>query len=153
MASAQVVVKVKALIKRGWHVTVTRLINLWPSVRNSYPPSSVNDPFHGYSKLQLHGTEESRNRRRSNDGDQTGDPPAQKAAHQPTELRLLFCRNVSHKQQSYSGLQSFKWSFSIKVNVSPGFKPFSYHGLRHPNNLGKLTKDSLFFSAQNYNFE
>ena len=48
---------------------------------NSYPPSSVNAPFYGYSKLQLHGIEESRNRRRSNGGDRTGDPPAQKAAH------------------------------------------------------------------------
>ena len=28
----------------------------------------------------------------------------QKAAHQPTELRLLLCRSASHKQQSYSGL-------------------------------------------------
>ena len=45
------------------------------------PPSSVNAPFYGYSKLQLHETEESRNRRRSNGGDRTGDPPAQKAAH------------------------------------------------------------------------
>ena len=70
-------------------MTVNRLINLRPSVRTSYPPSSVNTPFYGYSKLQLHGTEESRNRRRSNDGDRTGDPPAKKAAHQPTELRLL----------------------------------------------------------------
>ena len=58
-------------------------------MRTTYPPSSVNAPFHGYSKLQLHGTEESRNRRRSNEGDRTGDPPAQKAAHQPSELRLL----------------------------------------------------------------
>ena len=57
----------------GWHVAdTTRLINLWPSVRTSYLPplnSSVNGPFYGYSKLQLHGTEENRNRRRSNDGD------------------------------------------------------------------------------------
>jgi len=57
-----------------------RLINFWPS---------VNAPFYGYSKLQLHGTEKSRNRRRSNNGDRTGDPPAQKATYQPTELRLL----------------------------------------------------------------
>ena len=71
--------------------STTRLKNLWPSVRTSYPPlpSSVNAPFYGYSRLQLHGTEESRNRRRLIDGDQTGDPPARKAAHQPTELRLL----------------------------------------------------------------
>ena len=67
----------------------TRLIKLWLSVRTSYPPSSVNTPFYGYSKLQLHGTEGSRNRRRSNDEDRTGDPRAQKATHQPTELRLL----------------------------------------------------------------
>ena len=45
------------------------------------PPSSVNAPFYWYSKLQLHGTEGSRNRRLSNGGDRTGDPPAQKAAH------------------------------------------------------------------------
>ena len=61
--------------------STTRLINLWPLVRSSHRPSSVNVPFYGYSKLQLHGTEESRNRRRSNDGDRTGDPSAQKAAH------------------------------------------------------------------------
>ena len=48
---------------------------------NSYPPSSVNAPFYGYSKLQLHRIEESRNRRRLNGGDRTGNPPAQKAAH------------------------------------------------------------------------
>ena len=58
-------------------------------VAHVLPPSSVNAPFYGYLKLQLHGTEESRNRRRSNDGDQTGDPPAQEAARKPTELRLL----------------------------------------------------------------
>ena len=69
--------------------SATRVISLSPSVRTTYPPSSVNAPFYGYSKLQLHGTEESRNRRRSNDGERTNDPPAQKAAHQPTELRLL----------------------------------------------------------------
>ena len=27
------------------------LMNLWPSVRTSYAPSSVNAPFYGYSKL------------------------------------------------------------------------------------------------------
>ena len=76
--------------------SATRVISLSPSVHNNYPPSSVNAPFYGYSKLQLHGTEENRNRRRSNEGDRrsnegdrTNDPPAQKAAHQPTELRLL----------------------------------------------------------------
>ena len=37
------------------------------------------------------------------------------------------CRNVSHKQQSFSGLQSPRWPFPIKVCYSrPGFKPFSY---------------------------
>ena len=36
--------------------STTRLINLWPLVRTCYPSSSVNAPFHGYSKLQLHGT-------------------------------------------------------------------------------------------------
>ena len=61
-------------------------------MRTSYPPSSVNAPCYCYSKLQLHGTEESRNRRRSSDGDRAGDPPAQKAAHQPTELGLLLRR-------------------------------------------------------------
>ena len=50
-----------------------------------YPPSSVDAPFYEYSKL--HGTEESRNRRRSNDGNRTGDSPAQKAVYLPTELR------------------------------------------------------------------
>ena len=55
----------------------------------SYPPSSVNAPFYGYSKLELHRTEESRNRRRSNDRDRTGHPPAQKAVHKPTVLGLL----------------------------------------------------------------
>ena len=40
----------------------TRLINLLPSVHTCYPPSSINATFHGYSKLELHGTEESRNR-------------------------------------------------------------------------------------------
>ena len=69
--------------------SATRLLNLWPSVRTTYPPSSIHSPFYGYSKLQLHGTEESRNRRRSNDGDRTIDPPAENDAHQPTELRLL----------------------------------------------------------------
>ena len=34
-------------------------------------------------------TEESRNRRRANDGDRTGDPPDQKAAQQTSEIRLL----------------------------------------------------------------
>ena len=58
-------------------------------MRISYPPPSVSAPFYRYSKLQLHGTEESQNRRRLNDGDQTYDPIAQKAARQPTELRLL----------------------------------------------------------------
>ena len=71
------------------HDSTTRLINLWPTVRTSYPPSSINAPFYGYSKLQLHGTKKSQNRCRLNDRDRTGDPPAQKAVHQPTELRLL----------------------------------------------------------------
>ena len=33
--------------------STTRLINLWPSMRTSYPPSTVNALFYGYSKLQL----------------------------------------------------------------------------------------------------
>ena len=44
------------------------------------------------------------------------------------------CWNVSRQQQSFSGHQSPRWSFSIKVTcwsilcyVTPGFKPFSYH--------------------------
>ena len=61
--------------------STTRLINLWPLVCTSYPPSSVNALFYKYSKLQLHRTEEIQNRRRSNDRDRTGDPPAQKAVH------------------------------------------------------------------------
>ena len=81
--------KGKGLYFRVARGSTTRLINLWPSMRTSYPPSSVNAPFDGYSKLWLHGTEESRDRRRSNDGDRTDHPPVQKAAHQPTELRLL----------------------------------------------------------------
>ena len=43
------------------------LINLWLSVRTFYPFSSINTPFYGYSKLQLHRSEESQNRRRLND--------------------------------------------------------------------------------------
>ena len=61
--------------------STTRLINLWPSVRTFHPTSSVNAPFYGYSKLQLHGTEERRNICRSNAGDRTSDPSAQKTAH------------------------------------------------------------------------
>ena len=44
-------------------------------------PSSLNVLFYRYSELQLHGTEESRNKHRSNDGDRTGEPQARKAAH------------------------------------------------------------------------
>ena len=39
--------------------STTTLTNLWPSVHTSYPPSSINAPFWGYSKLQVHRTEES----------------------------------------------------------------------------------------------
>ena len=45
---------------------------------------NINDKGKGKAE-----TEESRNRRRSKDSDRTGDPPAQNAVHQPTELRLL----------------------------------------------------------------
>ena len=80
-------VDIVSLVKKGPYFmkvdsdSTTRLINLWPSVRTFHPTSSVNAPFYGYSKLQLHGTEESRNICRSNDGDRTGDPSAQKVAH------------------------------------------------------------------------
>ena len=65
-------------------------------------PSSVNALFHGHSKLQLHGKEKSRNRRQSNDGDRTGDPPAQKAARQPTELRLLLIEVLNRMSEKFS---------------------------------------------------
>ena len=76
----------------------TRLINLWPSVRTSHPPSSVNALFYGYLKLELHGTEESQNRHRSNDDNPTGELPAQKAMHQPTEL-LYVCKSWSIRME------------------------------------------------------
>jgi len=34
------------------------------------------------------------------------------------------CRNVSHEQQSFSGLQSPRWSFSIKVTLLLGSNHF-----------------------------
>ena len=74
-------VKVKVLIfTRVARDSTTRLINLCPSVRISYPPPSVSAPFYGYSKLQLHRTEESQNRRRLNDRDRTYNLLVQKAA-------------------------------------------------------------------------
>ena len=81
-------VDIVSLVKKGPYFmkvdgdSTTRLINLWPSVRTFYPTSFVNAPFYRrYSKLPLHGTEESRNKCRSNDEDRTGDPSAQEAAH------------------------------------------------------------------------
>ena len=65
-----------------------RLLSMEADGAPSTPRASVSAPFYGYSKLWLHGSEESRSRRwshwRSNRG-----PLAQKAAHQPTEPRLL----------------------------------------------------------------
>ena len=62
--SLNVIIIISLYLTRVKRNSTTKLINLWPSVRTSYPPSSVNASF----PLQLHGTEESRNRRRSNDG-------------------------------------------------------------------------------------
>ena len=57
-------------------------MNLWSSVHTFYPPSSVNAWFYRYSKLQLHGLEESQNRGRWNEtGLKWRATPAQKAAH------------------------------------------------------------------------
>lgn len=54
------IIKVKVFFSRVARASSTRLVNLWPSVHTSYTLSS-----------------ESRSRRRSNDGDWTGDRPAQ----------------------------------------------------------------------------
>ena len=65
-----------------------RLLSMEADGAPSTPPASISALFYGYSKLWLHGSEESQSRRGSHWRSNRG-PLAQKAAHQPTEPRLL----------------------------------------------------------------
>ena len=80
-------------------MTVQRLINLWPLVRTSYPSPSVNAPFHGYSKLQLHGTFDDR---------MTGIELATLQLRRPCTNRLSYvCSLSSYKGKTATSLCHF----------------------------------------------
>jgi len=68
-----------------------------------YPPASVSAPFYGYSKLWLHGSEESRNRRWSR-WRSSRRPLAPNFAHWPTEPRQL----LSFSRSRLVSFDSFK---------------------------------------------
>ena len=56
-------VKLKSLYLTSVVPSVTRLVLIEADGAPSTPPASVSAPFYRYSKLWLHGSEESRNRR------------------------------------------------------------------------------------------
>ena len=56
-------VKVKSLYLTLVVPSVPRLVSMEADGAPSTPPGSVSAPFYGYSKLWLHGSEESRRRR------------------------------------------------------------------------------------------
>ena len=55
--------KAKSLGLTSVAPSVTRLVSVEANGVPFTPPASVSAPFHGYSKLWLQGSEESRNRR------------------------------------------------------------------------------------------